>query len=276
MKIGITNSSYYIGLSNIIDYKEISSHGFECVDFQNLADIDGDLYKLPDDEFKKTLTKEREMAQKAGITISQVHGPWPVDDKTQQSRDATFEYMKKTVQGTSILGSKYIIIHPKMPNWGHEDDSDEIERMNERFFSKICSFAQEYNVNICVENMPMTNLRLSRTTKILEFVKKLNLPNLFICFDTGNSNCFGDDCGEMVRLCGDYIKTLHVHDNSGRADEHLFPYCGTINWESFKSALFDIGFDGVLSIEANNKFAGELKEYMQKGLAKIARQLIER
>ena len=72
-----------------------------------------------------------------------------------------------------------------------------------------------------------------------------------MCIDTGHCSCIGDDCGEMIRVCGKHLAALHVHDNKGRYDDHLMPYFGVLNWKSFKSALADIGFTGVLSIEAD-------------------------
>ena len=40
-----------------------------------------------------------------------------------------------------------------------------------------------------------------------------------------------------------------MHDNNGKADQHLRPGFGNIDWEDFSNALREVGFDGFLTIE---------------------------
>ena len=53
-----------------------------------------------------------------------------------------------------------------------------------------------------------------------------------------------------MRLLGDRLKVLHVHDNDGKNDQHRAPFTGTIDWEDFTSALAETGFRGVMSLES--------------------------
>ena len=300
-KTGIINSEYYIRTThemaalNITDYKAMKRHGYDCSDFQGLMHTEDRLFNASEEEFVKLLTDERRLANDAGITFSQVHAPWPTDDRTEESRAQRLDHMKKAVRGTVLLGSENLVVHPLMPDWGHEDEPDWVEQINEEFLRQICPYAADYGVNICLENMPMTALRLSRMNKIVEMVERLkaDLPNLFICMDTGHCNLYGDDCGDMVRLCGERLKVLHIHDNSGCRDDHHFPYCGTINWESFSRALRETGFDGVLSLEtavlcrypegrsekgtsdneARKAACADARETMAQGLAKLVKTI---
>ena len=52
-----------------------------------------------------------------------------------------------------------------------------------------------------------------------------------------------------VREIGDKLRTIHVHDNMGDRDAHLWPTKGIIDWNELSNALNDIGFDGVFSLE---------------------------
>lgn len=273
MTTGICTSRYYFPQTKQTDYEKMRRHGYDCADYQRTCDT-SDLYTLPQDEFEKILTKEKEDAQKTGIFISQVHAPWPVVDTTEENRAQNMIYMQKAVQAASLLSSPYLVVHPLMPyGWDDEEDPDYVESLNEVFFKDLCAYAQKYSVAICIENMPMRAHRLSRTPRIVKLVDKLNLPNFFICLDTGHCNVFGDDAGEMARLCGDRLKVLHVHDNTGESDQHLWPYSGSINWDSFQTALKDIHFDGCLSIEANfnMNYPTSIKEDLYLALQKIAK-----
>ena len=71
-----------------------------------------------------------------------------------------------------------------------------------------------------------------------------------MCLDTGHENVVTHSAGDAVRLLGtDYMRVLHVHDNDGIGDRHWRMYEGTTDWEDFSNALFEIGFDGTLSLE---------------------------
>ena len=56
----------------------------------------------------------------------------------------------------------------------------------------------------------------------------------------------------MVRLCGDKLACLHVHDNPGYADFHAIPFTrGNIDWRGFRDALKEIGYKAPLVLETN-------------------------
>lgn len=81
-----------------------------------------------------------------------------------------------------------------------------------------------------------------------------------------------------LRVYGDYIKVLHVHDNNGKADEHRLPYHGgVINRSAFSKALSEIKFDGVLALGYAPvcTLPHEIYLDMLKCVAKIARHIAD-
>ncbi|MBE7053665.1 MAG: sugar phosphate isomerase/epimerase [Ruminococcaceae bacterium] len=247
MKTGNMTSTYTE--NGIVNYEKMSAHGYNCCDYSGLTDINSEVYNLNDDEFVSFLSKEKEIANKNGIEIFQVHGPWPVDSTTDEKRKENMKYYKKSVLGTKILGSKYLVIHPLMPNGWKDEIFEETYKINEEFFRELCEFALDKDVCICVENMPTPNHEFSYTKKLVEFVDKLNFKNLGICYDTGHSLVCKENIGDMICLCGDKLKVLHIHDNNAKNDLHLPPYFGKIKWDDFKDAIKQIGFNGSLSLE---------------------------
>ena len=49
---------------------------------------------------------------------------------------------------------------------------------------------------------------------------------------------------------GRHLRGLHVHDNSGRSDDHALPYTGVLNLDAVINGLLDIGYRGVFTFEA--------------------------
>jgi sugar phosphate isomerase/epimerase len=116
---------------------------------------------------------------------------------------------------------------------------------------ELLPHAEQRGVTICLENMPMKALAMASPSAILGFVREIDSAYFKICLDTGHTTMVSDgSLADTVRLLGDELRVLHVHDNSGEHDEHLLPGKGVIDWRAFIDALHDISFDGVFSLEA--------------------------
>lgn len=256
MEIGIQTNNFANKLNHVAlaaeRYAAIRAAGFNCADLSLAAFTDSPFYESDLSTALALAKEEREIAARAGIRIHQVHGPWPTDDKTAENRAEKLVYMERAIRLTSTLGARYLVIHPDMPfGWDDEPDPAFAYETNRAMFRALLPIAEEEGVILCIENMPMKAHAISRVARMVEFVKDMNHPHLGMCFDTGHANVFGDDCGDAVRLIAPCLKVLHVHDNMGDKDEHLPPFAGTIGWERFSAALKEVGFRGVLSIEAN-------------------------
>ena len=280
MKIGINSPAYnYWGDEG---YKKLAAIGYSAIDF-NLTDTEKPVYSMPEDEFTSYLLHHKELAEEAGIEISQVHGPWrwPTKDRSDEDRAERMEKMKKSIKACAILGCKYWVIHPIMP-FTHQDtltgDGEKTWKINLEFFRKLLPVAKEHGVTICFENMPMPQLSVASPSEILKFVREIDDENFKICLDTGHVAVYKDmSLGDAVRELGSQIKVLHVHDNDGKVDRHMIPYFGVIDWADFGKALKDIAFDGVLSLETapSAKLPPDIFEEMCKSYYKIAKSIID-
>ena len=279
MKIGITESSYRV-YPKEIRYQKMKEHGFTCADY-GMSNTEVAPYTLDDAAFDAYLTEERRLAEDAGITISQVHGPWrwPPQDATEEDRAERMEKMKRSIRGTAVLGCKNWIVHPIMPYGINElgtDDAQKTWDLNVVFMRELLACAKEHDIIICFENMPMPNFSLGSVDAIMRFVNEMNDDHFRVCLDTGHVNVFpGQTLYDAVHMIGDKLQTLHVHDNSGKSDEHRLPWLGTADWEGFGRALREIGFDGVFSYETGPAIAlpvdlyGDMLRFMVKSVGYI-------
>ena len=276
LKIGNVDAQYNVSGNATADYEKMAAQGFNCADFGGVSNPECAFYTMDDEQLKKELLEIKKRANGAGIYFSQVHGTWPAGDDWRDS-NRNLEWMKRCVKATDILGDgRNLVVHPQMPySWGEELDSEYAREVNKKFFSDLCEYAKDYDVNICIENMPTKRHKLAGIPAIVDFVKELAYDNFFICLDTGHCLVSGDDSSEMVRLCGDLLKVLHIHDNNGDRDQHLPPYFGKIDWKSFKEGLRDIGFKGCLSSEASlsGNVPKDARELIQKSYAEMLKSL---
>jgi sugar phosphate isomerase/epimerase len=63
-----------------------------------------------------------------------------------------------------------------------------------------------------------------------------HFTNVGICLDLGHAH-FCQSVSEAIATLGDRIGSVHVHDNHGMKDEHLWPGNGTIDWPAATKAL---------------------------------------
>ena len=259
-------------------YEKLRSLGYDCVDL-DLSDTESSFYTDP-----AVLLEEKRLADAAGITFCQIHGPWrwPAKDFTEEDRAERFEKMKQSLSMTAQLDCKYWVIHPLLPCGNPFPDTEENRRLTVEitrdFMKKLLPEAKKHGVTICFENMPFgANYPLSTPKQILDFVETINDDHFQVCYDTGHAAIFlGKDAGEGLRLLGKHVKTLHVHDNDGTRDAHAFPFTGIIDWADFTKALTDIGYEGVFSLETlpNKDLPNEEYEQELKKLAQLAKKLI--
>ena len=275
-KTGITTSSYF-GSGDAGDgFVLMKKHGFDSADYQNLVNTENELFALSDSEFEKRLLAHKEAAKEAGVVINQTHGPWrSPQDATEEDRAERFEKMSKALFATSVLGCKYMAIHPIMPyGCGANPEPERFMELNFEFFTKLTAEAKKYGVIICFENMPFPALSLSSASQIAEFVKMINSDNFKMCLDTGHCAVMKESPAEAVRNFGDIIKILHVHDNDGARDLHQYPFDGVIDWSDFSKALKGLDKDVVLNLETGAGRSSEKWEEIQIDLNNRARKLI--
>lgn len=277
MRIGNTTDAFlkYYGSADAA-YARMKELGYDTADV-GIFDVNAEIY-ADVTAMEKWCRTEREAAAKNGIEIFQVHGPWPTDDTTEESRARVWDCMHRAVYGCHLLGAKYLVIHPQMPyGWGREDDADYSEKLTADLLRELIPDCEKYGVIVCLENMPMTAHRISPIKNIAETVEKIASPYIGICLDTGHSNVFADDLGDAVRTAAPWLKVLHIHDNNGKADQHLLPWLGSCNWDSFTRALAEIGYEGSISLETNGPVSDtmplEVRQAAEELTAEAAKSL---
>ncbi len=283
MKIGVSINVFDNGYGRFGDevYNKVKQHGFDAVDF-SMSDSHSLLYTMESSNIEKVILHHKDLAQKAGVEISQVHGTWryPPRDLQPSDRRERMEKMKKSIYLTSLLGCKYWVVHPLIP-YGTDDLENKCHKktyqINYDYFKELVETAKDYGITICLENMPWHKFSLSKPEEIIKLIKDIKDDHFKMCLDTGHMNVFHDlDIEKELKRCEKYLRVLHVHDSIGKIDAHLLPFCGRFDFNSFAHALKKINFDGVFSFETapSSKLPTPIFEEMSKSLCNIGKYLV--
>jgi sugar phosphate isomerase/epimerase len=125
------------------------------------------------------------------------------------------------------------------------------------------AFARPLGVRVLVENL------LSEATTPEHLVMILDMGHLAhigLCLDLGHAH-ITVGVAHAIAAMGNRIASVHVHDNHGLKDEHLWPGDGTIEWPATVEALKKLATPPatVLEISQNlNETAATLPAKVEK------------
>jgi len=256
----------------------LKSAGFSCADFSlNGYLLNTDLYQSEVNTFFNNSVQELEQffaahkyaSQAAGITINQMHMPYPT--YVPMAREEINDYLwnevaPKSMEICAFFECPYIVIHGfKLAHFiGSEEDE---WKKTENFIDTIAPMAKEIGVTICIENIyesiggHLVEGPCCDVKKVVERIDRINdkyhADVLGFCFDTGHANLVGIDFESFITTLDQRLKVLHIHDNDGARDLHQIPFTFTktrenmssTDWAGFIRGLRNIKFDKVLSFE---------------------------
>jgi len=186
-------------------------------------------------------------------------------------RRASIRQTVESIRFAAKIGAKIVIIHPgRLPK-----DYPTVYLKNSRInlltsLNIMARIAGRMGVVLAIENSPRGRAhRLVATPQEqLYILKKLGSPYLGALLDLGHAHTWDLDLQEYTRSLAEYILLFHLHDNRGKADEHLPLGKGTIDLRGVGEEIQKIGRGFPLILSMRRK--GEIEESL-KFLEKIKR-----
>ena len=252
----------------------IANAGFESVDFnldtflKNSDVYAGRMNKFFDADLESLLAyfgEYKKAFEAHGIRPSQMHAPYPI---LVPARGDVTDYMQEIVIPKSIaiagmMEIPWVVMHPFKLQYTYGIDAE--RAMNLKYFESLIPLLKAYNVGVCVENLyqsvggRITEGTCADPQDAIYYVDTLNQlagEELFgCCLDTGHMELTHREPTDYIRQVGKRLKILHMHENDAIGDLLQMPYTfgsrseDGVDWNDFRNALDEIGFDGTLSFE---------------------------
>jgi sugar phosphate isomerase/epimerase len=263
---------------------EIAAHGFELVevfatrthfDYHNTAAI-ADL---------------QQWLAEAGLELRSIHAPvaerftggrWSgtlsIASADPDARARALGEAERALHIARRIAVPVLVAHlgvprsqPRDPDIGVQDTRAAARRSIEQ----LMRMAAPLGVRIAVEVLPN---ELSRAGSLVHFVEEdlktdddLSAAKAGICLDFGHAHLDGDVV-DAIETVSEHVIATHVHDNRGRADDHLLPFEGTIDWPGALTAIQKVGYDGPFMLEINAQ--GSTRDTLMR--ARQTRQRMEK
>jgi sugar phosphate isomerase/epimerase len=179
-----------------------------------------------------------------GLSLLDLHGPvGPEKDWSsaeEYRRRAGVDLVRNRLEMTARLGGDVVIMHTGLTA-GRPGAVPEWDSLR-RSLDELAPCGRSLGVRIAIENGEWPPIRALLDAYPPDF--------LGLCYDSGHGNVDGVGLAELDRA-RDRLLSVHLHDNSGTADEHRLPFSGTVDWARLAAILSASAYRKCISIESN-------------------------
>jgi sugar phosphate isomerase/epimerase len=163
------------------------------------------------------LFPDREMGRAGAPSVNVIH-------PEKSRRIDAMDEIKRALEAAEQIPFKHLIVHlgEREDTWSQRTIDYALTALEH-----LGAFARALGVKLLVENLTNDVTTPEHLVTILELG---HLDNVGICLDLGHAH-ITIGIPEAVTVLGERIVSLHVHDNHGAKDEHLWPGDGSIDWQ---------------------------------------------
>jgi len=213
---------------------------------------------------KKRITLLKEASKSYNLTYS-LHAPFAdvnIASPIKPLLDASLKRLKQSLANASAIDAKMWVFHPGQRTGiaGFYPGAD-FKQMCQSI-KKVYAVAEEYGINIALENLPAKYWFLMNTPEEFQkMYKETNLP-IGITLDLGHANLEGQ-IQPFFNLLADKIVHIHASNNDGSEDQHYGVEDGNIDYNLFAETLNKIGYDKTVVVESMHKVPQSIQKLKQ-------------
>jgi sugar phosphate isomerase/epimerase len=230
----------------------VAKHGFSAVElFATRTHFD---YRDAE-----AVTQLAAWLQETGLELHSVHAPiaeavrrgemvvpYSTASGDEARRTLAVEEAKAALALAARIPFRYLVLHLGVPTRTNPPANDNQPAAARRSLEQIAEAAHAVGVRVAVEVIPNALSTPGALVRLIE--DDTEDLDAGICLDYGHAHIMGDVADAIEEVSG-HLVTTHVHDNRRRADDHLPPFGGSIDWDVAMMETQKIGYDGVLMFE---------------------------
>ena len=213
---------------------------------------------------KKRVAVLKEAAKSYGLEYS-LHAPFAdinIASPIKPMLNAAMKRLKQSIANASAMDSKLWVFHPGQRTGIGQFYPGADFKQNTQSIQQLYKTAEEYGVNIALENLPAKYWFLMNTPQeFMRFYKETNLP-IGIVMDLGHAN-LENQIEPFFNMLADKIIHIHASDNDGADDQHFGIGEGNIDWNWFGQTLKKNGYDKNVIVESMTHVPESLQKLKQ-------------
>ena len=198
-------------------------------------------------------------------------------DVEKSRRIDAMDEVKRAIEAAEQIPFTAAVLH-----LGQKDDTWSPRSLEHSLtaIEHLKAFAHPLGVKLLLENLQND---VTTPEHLIEIVKVGHFNTVGFCLDVGHAHLAAPEKNAGIdaafALLGPRMGHLHLHDNHGQKDEHLWPGAGTIDWKNIAQRGSALDVPGILEISHElNETADSVKRKageFQSRQSRIAEELAE-
>ncbi len=189
------------------------------------------------------LYSDTEWSRNVGATVNLI-------DVEKSKRIDAMDEVKRAIEVAEMIPIHSVVLH--LGDRGEPWNTRAMEN-SLTAIEHLKAFAHPLGVKLLVENIQN---EVTEPLHLLEILRAGHFDTVGVCFDAGHAH-LGEGIAASFAILKDRIRAIHLHDNHGQKDEHLWPggedggEAGKlIDWKTFMCSLSELKEEpvGVLEI----------------------------
>ena len=187
----------------------------------------------------------------AGLSVT-FHAPFmdlrpgALDPKIRQ---ATRERLKQAFDLVPYFRPLTVVCHPSFDERYYVSSRQVWLESSIETWSYFLKMAEEMKTVITLENVYETE-----PEPLNRLLRALNSPHIRFCFDTGHFNVFSrTSLDGWIEQMTPYLGQLHIHDNTGKSDDHAPVGEGSFPFRNLFSMLHERNLCPIVTVEAHSE-----------------------
>jgi sugar phosphate isomerase/epimerase len=193
---------------------------------------------------------DREMGRAGAPAVNVIH-------PEKSRRIDAMDEIKRALEAAELIPFSNLVMHlgERTDGW-----SPRTIEFAQTALEHLGAFTRPLGVRLLVENLTSEPTTPEHLITILE---SGHLDNVGVCLDLGHAHMTVGIPGAVATL-GPRIASLHVHDNNGMKDEHLWPGDGSIDWAGTVKALKALATPPAAVLEIHHSLGSETAEVSER------------
>ena len=194
-------------------------HHFDYCDRSQVREISNWFRSNPVEfnSIHQPLYLETEWGRSTGPTVNLI-------DPHKPRRIEAMDEVKRALEVAEIVPLLSAVIH--LGSRGDAWDTRALEN-SMTAIEHLKAFASPLGVKLNLENIPN---EVTEPEHLMEVLRAGHFDTVGVCLDAGHAN-FRSGVAATFDILKDRIHALHLHDNHGEKDEHLWPGSGSVDWQ---------------------------------------------
>ncbi len=231
---------------------------YETIDAIKKAGFKNVFIQWYDKDWNPSQEEQLAYARKQGLNVIFAHLGYPNINEIwvdSEEGEQLVEKYQKDIQACKDNDIPMVVMHLTS-----KEKAPAYNELGLRRIQEIVDYAKEIGVKVAFEN--------TKIKGYLDYViGHIKNDNVGICYDSGHCHAHFQDEFNFP-FFQDRIFAVHLHDNKEGWDQHLFPFDGSIDWETVIRNLKEEHYEGPITMELiyqNDYLNMNIEEFFQKG-----------